>query len=262
MNRIRKKFEELRKKGEKALIPYITGGYPSYESCKKIIEAMALAGADIVEIGIPFSDPLADGPTIQKASQIALSQGVTTQDIFNLVSDLRKSTDIPIVLMTYYNLFYRYGLEKFANEALKAEVDGVIIPDLPPEESSDWLKVSKNKLETIFLIAPTSTDDRIEKIVSLSQGFIYCVSLTGVTGARGSLPSDLGGFIQRVRLKTDKYLAVGFGVSEPEQAKLVASIADGVIIGSALIDLIDKNLSEEEQVKKVVKFIKKMKEVM
>ncbi|MDP3013523.1 MAG: tryptophan synthase subunit alpha, partial [Candidatus Subteraquimicrobiales bacterium] len=184
MDRISRKFEELREKNQKALIPYIMGGYPSYESCKKIVEVMALTGADIIEIGIPFSDPLADGPTIQRASQIALAQNVTTQDIFNLVRDLRKTIDIPIILMAYYNLFYKYGLEKFANGALEAGVDGVIIPDLPPEEASDWLNIAENKLKTIFLIAPTSTDERIEKIASLSEGFIYCVSLTGVTGER------------------------------------------------------------------------------
>jgi len=260
MSRIKRTFEKLKKDNKKALIPYITGGYPSLDACQRIIQVLADSGADIIEIGIPYSDPLADGPTIQRASEIALSRGVNTKDIFEMVGNLRKKLSIPIVLMTYYNTIYRYGEENFAKEASCVGVDGVIIPDLPPEEGSLWRKLAKeNSLDTIFLVSPTSNNDRIRKIISASSGFIYCVSLTGVTGARSGLSSDLSDFISRVRFLTNKPLAVGFGISSADLAKRVSETADGIIIGSALIDLIDDfNIKYD----KIAEFIKNIKEAI
>ncbi len=189
----------------KQLIPYVMAGFKDLAASKSIIEALVDSGCRIIEIGIPYSDPLADGPTIQRASEMALSQGVDTDDVFKLISEVRAERDFSPVLMVYYNLVYRYGLERFADEAAKAGVEGLIIPDLSVEESSRWTAVAKQYgLDTIFLIAPTSSEERISKITGISSGFIYCVSLTGVTGARAALPSDITDFLARVRQKTDR----------------------------------------------------------
>jgi tryptophan synthase alpha chain len=254
MSRIGDRFKKGKEQNRALLIPYLTAGFPSMQSSTKLFEALAKEGADILEIGIPFSDPLADGPTIQRSSEIALAQNVTTRDVFELIKHLRGLTDIPLVVMTYYNLFFRYGLEKFVDRAYSAGLDGVIIPDLPPEEASDWLKAAKGKLETIFLLAPTSGTERVRKIAALSEGFVYCVSLTGVTGERSSLPSTLSDFVQRVREETDKPLAVGFGISTREQARDVALLADGVIVGSAFI----KAASGSEDLKEQVNGVRKL----
>lgn len=256
MDSIAKAFEQAKKEKRAALIPYLTAGFPSLSVSKRLLKALGKAGADIIEIGIPFSDPLADGPTIQRASSVALSQKVSTRDVFDLVKDIRNTIDTPLVIMTYYNLFYKYGLMRFADDACKAGVDGVIIPDLPLEEAGKWLKAAKGKLATIFLLAPTSTDDRIKKVASRAQGFIYCVSLTGVTGERQTLPKTLYSFIKRVRHETSLPLAVGFGISNPKQARQVAKVAEGVIIGSAFINLVQKAETNQEAVNKVVGFTK------
>jgi tryptophan synthase alpha chain len=240
MSQIEKVFESKKVK-QAILIPYVMAGYPSLSASKRIIEQAIKVGAGLVELGIPYSDPLADGPSIQKAGEVALRQKVTTTDVFALAQEITRSYETPIVVMTYFNTIFRYGLERFAREAAEAGVAGVISPDLSPEEATSWKEVAQNyQLDTIFLVAPTSTKRRIKKIVSMSSGFIYLVSLTGVTGARDRLPEDLADFIKRVRSYTSKPLAVGFGVSRPEQAKLIATLADGVIIGSALINLIEK----------------------
>ncbi len=248
MSRITERFKIGKQENRALLIPYLTAGFPSMESSNRLFEVLAQQGADILEIGIPFSDPLADGPTIQRSSEIALARNVSTEDVFGLIERLRGITDIPLVVMTYYNLFYGYGLQQFADKAYAVGLDGVIIPDLPPEEASDWLKAAKGKLETVFLLAPTSSAERIRRIAACSEGFIYCVSLTGVTGARTSLPSALGGFIQRVRKETQKPLAVGFGISSYEQARSVAAIADGVIVGSAFIKAVERAQVQKKQV--------------
>jgi len=258
MSRISNQFEKARKEKRALLIPYLTAGYPTLENSEEIFKVLARDGADIIEIGIPFSDPLADGPTIQKSSEAALAQGITTEDVFQLISNLREHTDIPLVVMTYYNIFYKYGLEKFAGKAKDAGLDGVIIPDLPPEEAKDWLKAAKGKLETIFLLAPTSSKKRIAEISDCSEGFIYCVSVAGVTGTRNSLPDNLSEFISKVRKMTKKPLAIGFGVSGPSQAKSVARIADGVIIGSAFINTISKNNDLDGQIAGVQMLLKKI----
>ncbi|MBS3910051.1 MAG: tryptophan synthase subunit alpha [Actinobacteria bacterium] len=241
VNRIDAVFDELGAESRTALMPYLMAGYPDVETSLELLVAVAKAGADLIEFGVPYSDPLADGPTIQAAGEAALRNGVNTDTVFDLVRQARESVDIPVVMMTYYNTIYRYGLERFAEKAAQSGVDGVIAPDLPPEEAGPWAEAaSKFGIATVMLVAPTSTDRRIERISELSKGFVYCVSLTGVTGARANLPSNLTDFIHRVRALTDKPLAVGFGISEPEQAKEVSAIADGVIIGSALVGLVGK----------------------
>jgi len=256
MGRIEERFRKLRGEGRGALIPYIMAGYPTLESSRRIIEALAKWG-DIIEIGIPYSDPLADGATIQKASVVALSHGIKTPQVLEMIAHLRGVTNTPFVIMTYYNAIYKYGLGAFAKAIAGVGVDGVIIPDLPPEEAHLWRSAAEaNSIDTIFLLAPTSTEDRIRRVASACRGFIYCVSLTGVTGAREALSITLPQFISRVRVLTDKPLAVGFGISSPEHVREVAKIADGVIIGSALIDLIDKAKDEREQIAKVTGFVR------
>ncbi|MBE0448445.1 MAG: tryptophan synthase subunit alpha [Actinobacteria bacterium] len=242
LNRIDAAFERLKEDKRSALMPYLMAGYPDTETSLKLLVTVAEAGADLIEFGIPYSDPLADGPTIQAAASVALRNKVNTDTAFDLVRRARERTEVPIILMTYYNTLYRYGLDKFASNAARCGLDGVISPDLPPEEADPWRQVAaKYGLATVMLAAPTSTDERLKKVADASQGFVYCVSLTGVTGARTSLPSNLTDLISRVRKVTDKPLAVGFGISLPEQAKQVSDIADGVIIGSALVNLIGQN---------------------
>ncbi|MFZ6017414.1 MAG: tryptophan synthase subunit alpha [Nitrospirota bacterium] len=236
MNRIEKTFKRLKAQNKKAFIPYIMAGDPSLEKTKDIVLMLEECGADIVELGVPFTDPLADGPTIQRASERALKEGVTLRKVIAFVKDLRQSTQIPIALMTYYNPVFKYGEENFVRDAKDAGVDGVIIPDLPPDEADNFIKLSRKvDLDTIFLLAPTSTDDRIKKVIRASKGFIYYVSITGITGARLLLDGSIEALISEIKKYTDKPIAVGFGVSTPEEASQVASVADGVIVGSAIV---------------------------
>lgn len=238
-NRITRKFAQLKANNEKALITYVTAGDPNLKATADLVLAMEQAGADIVELGIPYSDPLADGPVIQAASRRALQGGTTLTKIFEMITGLRQETQVPLVLMTYVNPIIQYGVENFAAKAAKAGVDGLIIPDLPSEEM-EILKGPMNEagLAIIPLVAPTSTDSRIAKIAEEAQGFIYCVSLTGVTGVREQVGQNVEAFIERVRKYTDKPLALGFGVSTPEQAAHMVKAADGVIVGSALVKVI------------------------
>lgn len=241
-NRIDELFIRLKKDARGALMPYLMAGFPDAETSLKLLVAVAKSGADLIEFGIPYSDPLADGPTIQAAATEALNNGMNTDIAFDIVKRARESIDTPIVMMTYYNTIYRYGLEDFAINASGCGIDGVITPDLPPEEVGPWKEMAqKYGLATVMLAAPTSTDERLRKVADASQGFVYCVSLTGVTGARTDLPANLTDFIGRVRKVTDKPLAVGFGISRPEQAKQISEVADGVIIGSALVNTIGNN---------------------
>ena len=239
MNRIDKKFSALKKKKAKAFIAYVTAGDPSLPMTGKIVLELERSGADIIELGIPFSDPLADGPTIQAASHRALAKGVTLRKVFRTVGSLRKNTDIPIVFMTYYNPVLRYGILNFVKGCKASGVDGVIIPDLPYEEAKDLIAASrKARIATIFLAAPTSTKTRIKNIVKNSTGFIYYVSLTGVTGARRELPAEITSNVRAIKSITKKPVAVGFGISTRSQAKEVARRADGVIVGSAIVKII------------------------
>lgn len=227
-----------------ALIPYITVGYPTVETTLKAVSLFASAGCDIIELGIPFSDPLADGATIQRASYEALRQGITTKVCLEVAEELRRQVETPLVFMTYYNPVLKFGLEPFCSKCAEVGVDGLIVPDLPPEEGEELEKSTKRHgLDLIYLLAPTSTEERIRLITNRSSGFIYLVSLTGVTGARDELPQELESFVARVREWTEKPLCVGFGVSTPEQARRVARVADGVIVGSRIIQLLDEDTS-------------------
>jgi tryptophan synthase alpha chain len=242
--------------GHTALIPYITVGYPSVETTLKAVPLLASSGCDIIELGIPFSDPLADGATIQRASYEALRQGVTPRVCFEVAQELRRQVEIPLVFMTYYNPVLKFGLEQFCSKCAEVGIDGLIIPDLPPEEGEELEKSTRRHgLDLIYLLSPASTEERIKLVTSRSSGFIYLVSLTGVTGARDKLPEELEGFVARVRARTEKPLCVGFGVSTPEQAQRIANIADGVIVGSRIIQLLD----EDKSLKNVCSFIKDLR---
>jgi tryptophan synthase alpha chain len=226
----------------KALIAYITAGYPDPKATVKIATALAEGGCDIIELGIPFSDPLADGATIQKASYQALKQGVTPETCLEIAAEIRKKIKTPLVFMTYYNPVLNYGLNEFCRQCVKAGINGLIVPDLPPEEGLELETITrKDGLDLIYLLAPTSTENRINIVASSSRGFIYLVSLTGVTGARDTLAPELADFVGRVREVTSLPLCVGFGISKVEHARQAAALADGVIIGSRLIELIEED---------------------
>jgi len=242
-----------------ALIPYITVGYPSVETTLKVVPLLASSGCDIIELGIPFSDPLADGATIQRASYEALRQGVTPKVCFEVAQELRQQVGTPLVFMTYYNPVLKFGVEQFCLKCAEVGIDGLIIPDLPPEEGQELEKSTRRHgLDLIYLLSPASTEARIELVVSRSSGFIYLVSLTGVTGARNKLPEELEGFVARVREKTEKPLCVGFGVSTPEQARRIAKVANGVIVGSRIIQLI----KEDNSLKNLCSFVKGLRDAL
>lgn len=247
------------KGNQTALIPYITIGYPSVETTLKAVPLFAGIGCDIIELGIPFSDPLADGATIQRASYEALRQGVTTRICFEVAQELRQQVGIPLVFMTYYNPVLKFGPEQFCSKCTEVGIDGLIVPDLPPEEGKELEESTKRHgLDLVYLLSPASTEERIRLVTSRSSGFIYLVSLTGVTGARDRLPEDLEGFVAKVRRRTEKPLCVGFGVSTPEQARRVARVADGVIMGSRIIQLLD----EDKSLKNACSFIKCAREAL
>ncbi|RJQ46498.1 MAG: tryptophan synthase subunit alpha [Nitrospiraceae bacterium] len=250
MNDIEKVFKKLNQSGKKAFIPYIMAGDPSLEATMKFVAELEEAGADIIELGVPFSDPLADGPVIQRAAERALSQGVTLKKVLTLVSAIRQSSKVPIILMTYYNPVFKYGIEVFAEDAAKAGANGVIIPDLTPDEADAYIRAARQQgVATVFLLAPTSTEGRINKAVKAATGFIYYVSITGTTGAKLLMDETMKTTLNKIRAKTSKPVAVGFGVSGPEDAKAVASTADGVIVGSAIVKLIAEGKDIKEFVK-------------
>ncbi len=244
MSRIDKVFE---KQGHTALIAYITTGYPNIEATLKVVPLLADKGCDIIELGIPFSDPLADGVTIQNASYHALQNGTSPKNCLETAAELSKKVDIPLVFMTYYNPVFSYGLDKFCIDCADAGIDGLIIPDLPPEEGHEIESSSQEHgLDLIYLLAPTSSEERIRLATGKSRGFVYIVSVTGVTGAREILPADLKTFVNRVRKESDKPLCVGFGISTPEQAAEVGRIADGVIVGSRIVQFMEADGSLTE----------------
>jgi tryptophan synthase alpha chain len=226
----------------KALVAYITAGYPDMAATPKIAAVLAENGCDIIELGIPFSDPLADGATIQRASYRALQQGTTPQACLEAAAEIRRQISTPLVFMTYYNPVLNFGLEKFCQGCIRSGINGLIVPDLPPEEGTELEDVTRRHgLDLIYLLAPTSTATRVSAVAERSRGFIYLVSLTGVTGARQSLPPELESFVRRVREKAVQPLCIGFGVATPAQAKRIAAVADGVIVGSRLIQLIEED---------------------
>ncbi len=260
MNRIEYKFKELKRNNKKAFIAFITAGYPNLGITEKLIFEFDKIGVDIVELGVPFSDPLADGPIIQEASQAALEKGVHLGDILNLVKKVRKNTQIPICLMTYYNPIFCFGEERFVQKAKDAGLDGVIIPDLPPEEGKSFIRCANNKgLDTICFVAPTTPLERIKFICRVAKGFIYYVSLTGVTGPRKKLPFDLMQNLKVIKKYTQKPVCVGFGVSGRFQVKQIYQIADGVIVGSAIVKKIKDNVGKTDLVKKVSNFVQNLK---
>lgn len=229
-------FDKLKKEKKKAFIPYIMAGDPDLARTFENVLMLQECGADIIELGVPFSDPLADGPTIQRAAERSLKAGTTLKKIIPFIKDIRQKISIPIVLMTYYNPVYKYEEKRFVKDAVDAGVNGVIIPDLPVEEGRDFIKISRiHGLDTIFLIAPTSTKERIKKIISECRGFIYYVSITGITGAKLILDKNVVEHINLIKSLTDLPVSIGFGVSTPEEAKKVSEIGDGVIVGSAIV---------------------------
>jgi tryptophan synthase alpha chain len=238
------RISDVFKGGHKALLSYITAGYPDIKTTLKTAQLLAESGSDIIELGIPFSDPLADGATIQKASYLSLRNGTTPEICLETAEKIRHQIKTPLVFMTYYNPILNYGLGKFCTDCRDAGINGLIVPDLPPEEGTELENTTRrHDLDMIYLLAPTSTEERIAEVGKRSRGFIYLVSLTGVTGVREQLPTGLESFVRRARRKTRKSLCVGFGISSAAQAKRVAAIADGVIVGSRLIQLIDEDAS-------------------
>ena len=246
--RIDQTFARLKAANEGALVAFLTAGDPSPEHTADIVCLLAESGADIIELGIPYSDPLADGPSIQASSQRALDRGVTPPRVLEMVRRVRERSDVPLVLMTSYNLVLRCGLARFAGDAKDAGADGTILTDLPPEEAAHWRAESQAQgLATIFLVAPTSTPARIRTIAENTTGFVYCVSRTGVTGARAEMTAELQGFLAQVRAATDKPLCVGFGISTPAHVAQVVAMADGAVIGSALVDALHHNADNPDQ---------------
>ena len=241
IERIRDTFVGVREQGRAALMPYYTVGYPTLPLSLEIITTIAHSGADLIELGVPFSDPLADGPTIQRSTQVALENGASLAACLEIARTLRdQGVTQPLILMGYYNPILAYGIERFGPAAAAVGVDGLIIPDLPPEEAGQLeIACQKSGLALVYLLAPTSPPERVAAIAWRTSGFIYLVSLTGVTGARQALPDDLGTFVERVKNSAKTPVAVGFGISTPEQARQVGRLADGVIVGSALINAVD-----------------------
>ena len=262
MSRIKNTFNRLKKKNETALIPYIMAGDPDLATTKTLILELEKAGADIIELGAPFSDPLADGATIQKAALRSLEHHTSIADVLGLVADVRKASSIPLIIMTYYNLIFHYGEERFVNDAVAAGLDGMILPDLPPEEAGMLIPSAKKAgLDTIFLLAPTSTEERIKLVCKAAQGFVYYVSLTGVTGARTGVQSSVEAALKKIKSVTDKPVAVGFGISTPDQAAQIARWgADGVIVGSALVKVIEEYGSSPELIERASAFVKALKQ--
>jgi len=240
-SRISKRFGELRASGELGIVAYIVAGDPSLDASLKYVLALAEAGADVIELGVPFSDPLADGPTIQRGAERALKAGATLAGVLDLVRRIRESSQVSIVVFSYYNPILQMGLEKFASAAASAGADGVLVTDLTPEESEDYRRIlAAHHLDTIFLGAPTSTDERLAKIAACSSGFLYLISRTGVTGAKDTLPDDLPALLRRARTATRLPIAVGFGISLPGHVSVLGGLADAAVVGSALVSEIAK----------------------
>jgi tryptophan synthase alpha chain len=260
VNRLTGTFAALRTRGERALIPYFTAGDPSLPATRQLVMEAAERGADVIELGVPFSDPLADGPVIQRATQRALAAGVTLPRVLELVREMRGDVAVPLVFLTYYNPILAFGLKAFCCTAVEAGVDGVIVADLPPEEAGPLrAEADPVGLDLIHLVAPTSTPERMRKIAKSSGGFIYMVSLTGVTGARTELPLDLIQHLRVLKSLTTKPVCVGFGIGSAEQAGLVGREADGVVVGSAIVNVVERYAGSTELLSRVGDFIAALK---
>jgi len=259
--RIARRFRELAERGELGLVAYITAGDPTLEASERIVLAAAEAGADVIELGVPFSDPVADGPTIQRASERALRSGTTLAGVIDWVRRLRAKSDVPLILFTYFNPVLQMGVEKFGDAASAAGADGVLVTDLTPEEAGDYWKAMHGRgLDTIFLAAPTSTDERLAMIAECSSGFLYLISRTGVTGERDSMPEDLPALARRVRRATKLPLAVGFGISLPEHVSVLGGIADAAVVGSALMAEVEKAPTVDAAVSAVADRVRALKQ--
>ena len=262
MSRIDLTFKRLRKKGRSALIPFVVAGDPDLETTESLVLKMKESGADLVELGIPFSDPIADGPTIQAASQRAFKKGVSIEGILSLTKRL-KGVDLPVILMTYLDPILQYGLGAFAIDCKESRVDGVIIPDLPPEEAMSWIDQARRMdLDTIFLVNPTSSIERIRLVNRCSRGFIYHASFRGLTGIKEKLPDDLELSVKRVKENSEKPVAVGFGISTPDQANGVSGFCDGVIVGSAIVKIIEENIRNPDLTAKVANFVSSLADAL
>jgi tryptophan synthase alpha chain len=261
MSRIEEKFKELEKRNEKALISYIMLGFPNEKATMSTVRGLVKGGVDIIELGFPFSDPLADGPVIQNASTVSLEKGTNVSKFFNIVKKIRKETEIPLVLMTYTNILHRMGYEKFIRNAKKAGVDGFILPDMSIGESEDYLEAAKNNADTIFLISPNTKKTRIEKIAKASTGFLYLVAVFGTTGVKTGIKNYTLKAIKNVKKQTKGKIpiGIGFGVSTPEDVKkYIKAGADAVIVGSAYLKLIEKTKQKDLELT-ITSFTKKLK---
>ena len=244
--RIRRRFEELGRRGEMGLVAFLSAGDPSMAATESFVLALDAAGADVVELGVPFSDPVADGPAIQRSSERALRAGASLSGVLDLVASIRSKSDVPLVLFSYYNPVLQMGIERFARRAADAGADGVLITDLTPKEAGDYRRIIQaHGLDTVFLAAPTSSDERLARIAEVSTGFLYVISRTGVTGARESLPEDLPALIRRVRRVSRLPIAVGFGISLPGQVSILGGLADAAVVGSAFVQEIEQSSSLE-----------------
>lgn len=260
MGRIQKRFEELAERGETALIPFLTVGDPDRQTSEALILSMVEAGADLIELGVPFSDPIAEGPTIQRSSERALASGTSLNSILELVSRIRTRVEVPLILMGYANPVFTMGYQRFAKLAAEVGVDGIIVPDLPPEEGAELYDGCNDLgVDSILLAAPTTTPERLSMLAGKSRGFLYYVSLTGVTGARSELAAGIEQGVGAAREAGNIPVCVGFGISTPAQAAQVAGFADGVVVGSAVVDRIEAADSRDAAVDAVAKFIGELK---
>src|SRR5262245_12412875 len=255
MTRIEKKFAQLKSESRKGFIPYITAGDPSLDATLALVLALEKSGADVIELGVPFSDPIADGPIIQRATERALHNGVTLRKVMELGANIRKQSEIPLVLFSYFNPLLNYGLEKLAADARNVGFDGVLASDLTVEESEAFVRTMRAAgLNTIFLVAPTSSPARIKKIAETSSGFLYAVSRTGVTGEQQELAADLKGFLRMLRSHTAAPIAVGFGISRPEHVRAVWQEADAAVVGSSIVKEVEQHIGKNDLVESVAAF--------
>lgn len=263
MNRIDTVFKNHRDHGGRAMIFFVTAGYPDIATTETVIDALVEGGADLIELGIPFSDPIADGPTIQKSSYRALEGGVTVPDILEMASRVRqRHPELALLFFSAYNPVLHYGLKAFANKAAEVGADGLLIPDLPPEEAGELqAALAETDLSLVFLVSPMTSLDRARKVCEASTGFIYYVSSMGVTGARNELPAELVERVSAIKALTDKPVSVGFGVTRPDQARAIAAVSDGVIVGSALINLITENIGAPDLKDKVAAYARSLSDV-
>lgn len=261
MTRIETVFKQLRQRREKALVTYITAGDPDTATTAALLKCLVDSGADIIELGVPFSDPMADGPTIQAASQRSLRHPFSMERVLGLVRGIRKYSEIPVILFGYYNPLYQYGLERLARDARSAGVDGFLVVDLPPEEAGPLHDAAgRNGLDTVFLLAPTSTPERMKLVSRMASGFIYYVSVTGVTGARESLSGMMDRAVARIRKYSSLPVGIGFGISRPEHVRSIARYADAIIVGSAIIKEVEAHMGKPDLLKHVGKFVRSLKQ--